>query len=341
MTTENIAFAKEAGLKYVRDSDPGYTRKRRGKGFIYFDHKKLRIKDKELLLRISKLVIPPAWQDVWICTHEDGHLQCTGRDARERKQYRYHSTWSQKRNEDKFYNLELFGSKLPRIRDQLKADLKRDTFSRQCVLATVVSIMERTHIRIGNDRYAEENKSYGLTTILNKHAEVHGSKIEFKFRGKSGVWREAKLSDRRLSHIVRSCQELPGQELFAYLENEVVHDVGSHDVNNYLREITEADITAKDFRTWAGTVTALEVLHKIGPLKKETKTARKSREAEVIKLCAQELGNTPAVCKKYYVYPKVFEADRNNEIKKLFQKAKKSQRAGLTIPEKALLQLLR
>ncbi|RYZ96067.1 MAG: DNA topoisomerase IB, partial [Proteobacteria bacterium] len=311
------AFAKEVGLRYVNCVDAGFMRKGSAKRFYYVDAKGKRLSDKAHLARIKSLVIPPAWKDVWICAQANGHLQCTGRDVRGRKQYRYHPDWSKGRNDTKFSKLERFGKILPDLRKRVNKDLARPAMDRDRVLAAVVELMERTGMRVGNDTYAEENDSYGATTIRNKHAKVSGSTVKICFRGKSGVAHDLKLNHARLAKIIRRCQDLPGQELFAYEDEKgKVHDVGSADVNEYLREACGDRVTAKDIRTWVGSVRAIEALWKLGKVDYEalTKKALKERECSVIKGAAEFLGNTVAVCRKYYVHPGVFEADRAGSI---------------------------
>jgi DNA topoisomerase I len=301
------------GLRYVTDAQPGFSRRRVGrKGFYYLDEKRDRIRSETVIERIRSLVIPPAWEGVWICRYSNGHLQVTGRDARDRKQYKYHPKWTEVRNETKFQKLALFAEKLPLIKDQTEAHLRLKDLPKEKVLAAVVRVMDLTRIRIGNDIYAQENDSYGLTTMRNEHAEVDGTKVRFQFRGKSGVERDLSFRDRRLSHIIRQCQELPGEELFCYEdERGEVHDIGSSDVNEYLRAITGDALTAKDFRTWGGTVKAMQILAQMGQADDLPEAARKKRELEVIKKVAKYLGNTVAVCRKYYVHPAIFEADRD------------------------------
>lgn len=344
-------FARETGLRYVRDDEPGFSRRRAGKGFTYLDHQNCRISNDDVLERIRALVLPPAWDSVWICRFQNGHLQATGRDARERKQYRYHTRWTTARNENKFGKLKLFGEALPELRRQVMSDLKIKGMSRDKVLAGVVQVMELTQMRVGNDEYAEENNSYGLTTLLNRHAKVRGQEVHFKFRGKSGVEHDVTFEDPVLSKIVRRCQELPGQELFAYLDDEgEAHDIGSADVNEYLRRATGECITAKDFRTWGGTRKAIEILTQTGPLDDEaSERAHKIREVGVIKDTAAHLGNTVAVCRKYYVHPLVFEADREGRLHDLHRAEKKKRSsksspkgrsAELSVEERVLMKLL-
>jgi DNA topoisomerase-1 len=333
-------FAKEAGLRYVNASDAGIARKRVGKGFTYVMPDGKTVKDKALLARIRSIVIPPAWEDVWICRQSSGHLQATGRDVRGRKQYRYHPDWSKGRNETKFEKLESFGKVLPELRARLKKDLAHHAMDRPRVMAAVVQLMERTGMRIGNDLYAQENDSFGATTIRNRHAKVKGQKVEIRFRGKSGVQHDIEFSDARLSRVIRNCQDLPGQELFAYVgEDGKVHDVGSEDVNSYLKEVAGPKVTAKDIRTWVASVKAIEALWKMGPGEPEpTKKAAKERNCAVIVAAAQFLGNTSAVCRKYYVHPAVFEADNDGF---LYRKRNAKALNTLTESEAMLLSVLK
>jgi DNA topoisomerase-1 len=306
IVTDPAEAAQEAGLRYVTDEQPGYTRKKKGDDFEYFDTKGLPITDESRLLRIKRLAIPPAYTDVWICPAANGHLQATGRDARGRKQYRYHEKWREVRDESKYDRMLIFGAALPKIRERVEADLALPGLPKNKVLATIVSIMERTFIRVGNEEYARTNNSYGLTTMRNKHVDVKGAKVQFKFRGKSGVEHAVDIADRRLARIVKKVQDLPGQELFAYVDEDgAVHDIKSQDVNDYLREITGEDFTAKDFRTWAGTVLAAVALNHLDVC--ETSKEAKKNVKNAINAVAKILGNTPAVCRKCYVHPAVLE----------------------------------
>src|SRR5216110_3979698 len=254
---EAIEAAEEAGLRYVSDDQPGYTRKAKGDDFEYFDIEGKPIRDETRLLRIKRIGVPPAYKDVWICPSANGHIQATGRDARGRKQYRYHERWREARDENKFDRLAQFAKALPNIRRRVARDLKLPGLPRQKVLATIVRLLERTFIRIGNEEYARENKSFGLTTIRNRHVKMKGARLRFRFRGKSGRQHEVDVSDRRVAKVIAKCQDLPGQDLFQYLEeNGETRDVTSQDVNEYLREIAGEDFTAKDFRTWGGTILA-------------------------------------------------------------------------------------
>jgi len=302
-----VASAREAGLRYVSDSRPGIRRLKSGKTFRYVTPEGKPLRDRETLARIKSLVIPPAWTDVWICPIANGHLQATGRDARGRKQSRYHPKWREVRDENKYERMVHFAAALPLIRARVKEDLARPGMPREKVLATIVSVMEQTHIRVGNEEYARTNKSYGLTTLRNKHVEVHGSEVTFSFQGKSRVHHTVSLRDRRLARIIKQCTELPGYELFQYVDADgTLHKIDSSDVNEYLREITGQHFTAKDFRTWAGSVLACGVLQEIGPFTSATE-AKKNVVAAIAKVAAQ-LGNTPSVCRKCYVHPAVLDA---------------------------------
>jgi DNA topoisomerase-1 len=298
--------AKQAGLRYVSDDSPGIRRVRSGSGFRYVGPDGKPVRDDETLARIRSLAVPPAWTDVWICPKDNGHLQATGRDARGRKQYRYHPRWREVRDGTKYDRMIAFGRALPTIRARTEKHLKLPGLPREKVLAAVVRLLELTHIRIGNDEYAKSNHSYGLTTLRDRHATIDGSTVRFSFRGKSGVRHAVELQDRRLAKIVRGSQELPGQELFQYVGDDgAVHDVGSADVNDYLREITGQEFTAKDFRTWAGTVLAACELS----AQEKAASVREAKRNVVaaIRAVADRLGNTVAVCRKCYVHPAVLD----------------------------------
>lgn len=299
------AELEEAGLRFTSDDRPGLRRVKKGREMHYVDARGKRVRDADTLARIKSLVIPPAWTDVWICPHANGHLQATGRDARGRKQYRYHPRWRQARDETKFYRILAFARALPKIRRRVKRDLKARGMERNKILATVVRLLEATLIRIGNDEYAKQNHSYGLTTIRNHHAKVNGSTIQFTFRGKSGKKHNIDVKDPTLARIVRRCQDLPGQELFAYETEGGVHDVGSSEVNAYIREISGSDFTAKDFRTWAGTVLAAIALREFESFTSVTQA--KKNIVTAIEAVASMLGNTPAVCRKCYVHPTILD----------------------------------
>src|SRR3954454_10633635 len=334
--------ARAAGLRYVSDREPGFARRRRGKGFQYTDADG-RSLPREQVKRIEALAIPPAWTDVWICRSANGHLQATGRDARGRKQYRYHPRWRQVRDETKYHRMLAFGEALPQIRREVSKHLARTTLSRERVLAAVVRLLDETTIRVGNDEYARENDSYGLTTIRDSHVEVEGSKLSFRFRGKSGKEHDISISDPRVARVGRGCQDLPGQELFAYVDDDgAVVDVDSSDVNDYLREISGADFTAKDFRTWTGTVLAAWALNDLGAFTSKREASKQVVAA--VETVAQKLGNTPAVCRSCYVHPDVFEAHLDGTlISVLAENASEElngDMAGLTRQEAAVLGLL-
>ena len=297
---------REAGLRYVNDQKPGITRHARGKDFLYRTPDGKPLRDADTLARIRHLVIPPAWTEVWISPHANGHIQATGRDARGRKQYRYHERWRQHRDENKFERMMGFARVLPRIRRRVSRDLKRPGMPREKVIATVVRLLEVTLIRVGNDEYARTNNSYGLTTMRNRHVRVAHGDIQFSFRGKSGKRHQISVHDARLAKIVRKCQDMPGQDLFEYEEDGKPRDVTSEDVNSYLREITGEEYSAKDFRTWAGTVLAAIAL-------RQFEGAVKGRQAKknivtAVEAVARMLGNTPAVCKKCYIHPEVLNS---------------------------------
>ncbi len=299
--------ANRAGLHHTSDGRPGIRRRRAGRGFTYRTPEGERLTDAAALDRIRALAIPPAWTDVWICPDPDGHLQATGRDARGRKQYRYHPRWRRRRDASKFGRMAAFARALPRIRRACDDDLARPGLPREKVLAAVVRLLELTLIRVGNDEYARLNRSFGLTTLRDRHATVRGSAVRFRFRGKSGRVHEVGIRDRRLAGLVRRCQELPGQDLFQYIgEDDIVHDVTSTDVNDYLRSISGQDFTAKDFRTWAGTVLAYRALRSLDPA--DGDRARRRDVVRAMEQTAEHLGNTPTVARASYVHPAVIEA---------------------------------
>jgi DNA topoisomerase-1 len=305
--TDPPAAAKAAGLRYVHDDRPGIRREPDGEGFRYVDAKGEPVDDEATLKRIKSLAIPPAWTDVWICPQANGHLQATGRDARGRKQYRYHPKWREVRDEVKYERMINFGKALPKIRKEVDRALALPGLPRDKVLATIVYLLEATMMRIGNDEYARENKSYGLTTLRNRHVKIDGSEVEFRFRGKSGVYHDVKVHDRRLARIIQRTRDLPGQDLFQYLDEDGErHTVGSSDVNDYLRTITGEDYTAKDFRTWSGTVLAAMALQEFEAVDSDAQA--KKNVVRAIESVAERLGNTPSVCRKCYVHPAVLDA---------------------------------
>ena len=338
---ESAEAAEEAGLNYVSDDRPGYTRKARNGEFEYLDTQGKRIRDEQRLLRIKRLAIPPAWTNVWICPSPTGHIQATGRDARRRKQYRYHERWRELRDENKFDRLAAFAKALPKIRRRIAKDLKLRGLPREKVLATVVRLLERTFIRIGNEEYARENKSFGLTTIKNRHVSVRGPHLRFRFRGKSGRQHEVDMTDRRIAKIVSKCQDLPGQDLFQYVSDDgEPRNVTSQDVNDYLREITNENFSAKDFRTWAGTVLAAIALTAQSEF--ETKKQAKANLKTAICAVARLLGNTAAVCRKCYVHPAILEAYvTRTQIAGLNQAIKTPENINLRAVERAVSKFLR
>ena len=337
---ELVAAAEEAGLQYVSDERPGYSRRAKGKDFEYFDTEGKKIRDEQRLVRIKRLAIPPAWTKVWISPSANGHIQATGRDARSRKQYRYHDRWREVRDENKFDRLAQFAKALPNIRRRVARDLKSPGLPQQKVLATIVRLLERSFIRIGNEEYARDNKSFGLTTLKNRHVKVRGAQMRFRFRGKSGIQQEVDITDRRLAKVVAECQDLPGQDLFQYLDVDgKVQDVTSQDVNEYLRQIAGEDFTAKDFRTWGGTVLAAIALSKQGEF--ETKKQATSNIKTAVAAVAELLGNTPAVCRKCYIHPMIVEAYLNRtRIAGLNGDGKALKPPSLRAAERALLKFL-
>jgi DNA topoisomerase I len=306
-STDAADAAASAGLRYVTDAKPGIRRRRNGTGFSYVDAQGKVVRDRAMLDRIRKLAIPPAYTDVWICPDARGHIQATGRDARGRKQYRYHPKWRAVRDETKFGRMAAFSEVLPRIRKQVDADLSSGGLSRDKVLATIVRLLECSCIRVGNEEYARSNESFGLTTLRDDHVEISGSRIRFEFRGKSGKVHTVDVSDRRIARIVAHCQTIPGEELFQYLDaNGDRQTVDSGDVNDYIRRAAGDDFSAKDFRTWAGTMLAVEALQEAGTFASEREG--KSKLLGAIDRVAEQLNNTRAVCRKYYVHPGVLES---------------------------------
>ncbi len=342
LITDPVQAAEAAGLEYVSDDEPGIRRKRAGKSWSYIGLDGKPIKDASELKRLRSLAIPPAWTDVWISPNPNGHIQATARDAKGRKQYRYHPRWREARDETKYTRMILFGHALPHIRERVEHDLARSGLPKQKVLAAVVRLLEETHIRVGNDEYATKNNSYGLTTMLDEHVNITGTKVEFEFRGKSGKDHQIDIKDRRLASIVKRCQELPGQRLFQYLdENGETLSISSGDVNAYLKEITGEDFTAKDFRTWAGTILAAEALWQQEPSKSQT--AAKKVVVQAIDNVAGALGNTRAVCRKSYIHPNVIQAYMDGTLRDILERHAKAEGvpvAGLRPEERALLGFL-
>jgi DNA topoisomerase-1 len=331
------AAAKAANLRYVSDAMPGITRHRAGKGFTYRDPDGRPIRDRDELARIRSLAVPPAWKEVWICPHPNGHLQAVGKDARGRKQYRYHARWREVRDETKFEHLLAFGRALPRIRKRLDADLSLPGLQREKVLAAVVRLMEYTHGRVGNAEYTKQNKTYGLTTLRDDHVRVRGAQIEVKFKGKHGILHHRRLSDARLAKIMQNCSDLPGEELFQYLdENGEQKLVTSSDVNDYLREISGQQVTAKYFRTWAATRRAVQECISCG----DEKPTKKSI-VEIAARVAERMGNTPAVCRKSYIHPRVFEAHLSGALREFCATTQRGTREpSRAAVEKVVLRLL-
>ena len=315
--------AKRAKLRYVHDSMPGIIRYKARNGFDYRTPDGELVRDIETLKRIRALAIPPAWSDVWICPDPNGHLQAVGRDQRRRKQYRYHSRWREVRDEAKFGKMLMFSRAMPLIRTRIEEDLKLPGLPRERVLAAIVRLMELTLFRVGNSEYAKENKSYGLTTLRDRHVAIESSRVHISFRGKSGIQHQTDINDRRLAKIVKNCRDLPGQELFQYIdENGERRAVDSADVNEYLREITGEEVTAKDFRTWAGTHLAAEALREFELF--DTEAKRKRAIVQAVEKVAKHLGNTPAICRRCYIHPAILDgyldgtllqalADRTND----------------------------
>jgi DNA topoisomerase-1 len=305
IVAELKAAAKAAHLHYVNDRQPGIRRVRTPKGFRYVAPDGSRITDEETISRIQKLAIPPAYENVWICPDPNGHLQAVGRDARGRKQYRYHKRWREIRDDSKYARMLVFGCALPRIRQRVEQDLALKGLTRERVLAAIVRLLETTLARVGNEEYVKANKSFGLTTLRNRHVKVNGGRLHFDFRGKHGLEHHIDLNDRRLARIVKRLQDLPGQELFHYLDEEgVARPISSDDVNEYLREITGEDITAKDFRTWAATNLAAIALRELESFDSQTKA--KKNVVQAVEAVSKMLGNTPAICRKCYIHPAIF-----------------------------------
>ena len=338
-----VASAKAVHLIYTSDAETaGITRKKTGKKFSYYKDGE-KIKNKEEITRINKLVIPPAWENVWICALDNGHLQATGIDVKNRKQYRYHPLWSALRNHTKFYRMLKFGYALPEIRLHVEKDLALRNFEKRKVLALIVSLMQRTNIRIGNNAYEKLYGSFGLTTLKGKHVQIKGQKLTFSFKGKKGVMHNIDLKSKKLSRLVQKCKDIPGKELFQYIDDEGNrHTVDSGMVNDYIKEISGEDFTAKDFRTWSGTVSALIAFKEIGYA--ETHAEYKKKVKEALEIVASHLGNTSTVCRKYYVHPLVINLYENNTIKKYLDELEEIEendgKAGLTHEEKLVLKIL-
>ncbi len=337
------AAARAAKLRYTNPDEPGLARKKRGRGFVYLYPDGRPIRRPDVLARIRKLAVPPAWTDVWICPTPDGHIQATGRDARGRKQYRYHERWRAVRDAAKFEHLLEFAECLPALRRRVDADLRRRGLPREKVLAAVVRLLDLGLLRVGNEEYARQNNSFGLTTLENRHAAISGSTIELVFRGKAGVHRRMELSDRRLAQVVRRCQELPGQKLFAYVEDDgqTIRGVESGDVNDYLREATGRDVTSKHFRTWGATVAAALALHCAGPRHGKAKLQRCVTRA--VEHTSDLLGNTPAVCRGSYIHPSIISSYLDGTLCAALDRVRepRSRTRGLDREERMVLGFLR
>ncbi len=337
-----LASARLAGLHYVSDMEPGATRRRSRGGFAYTYPDGRPVRDRPTLDRIRALALPPAWTEVWISPDPLGHIQATGRDAKGRKQYRYHRRWREVRDETKYHRMIAFAEALPRIRAAVDRDLRRPGLARERVLAAVVDLLDETYIRVGNQAYARENKSFGLTTLRNRHVTISGATLTFKFRGKSGKVHEIAVRDGRLARIVQRLRDLPGQELFQYVDEAGNRrSVGSAEVNDYLREAAGEDFSAKDFRTWAGTVAATHALEELGPA--ESATQAKHNVVEAIKAAATLLGNTPAICRSCYVHPAILEAYEDGTLLAEERRLPASAQAadGLRPEEARVLAILR
>ncbi|QJD97966.1 DNA topoisomerase IB [Mucilaginibacter robiniae] len=334
--------AKAAGLRYVSDSTPGYSRKPVDSGYEYYDAQGELVTDEATVQRFNKMVIPPAYTDVWISPYENGHLLFTGVDAAGRKQYRYHAGWNQLRNQSKYHRLQAFAAHLPTIREHVDKDLNRRNLDHDKVLALVVRLMELTSIRVGNESYKKLYGSYGLTTMMDKHVKIDGSKIKFDFKGKKGVYHKIDLQSKKLARLVKQCRDIPGKELFQYYDDEGQRcTIDSGDLNTYLKDITGEDFTAKDFRTWAGSVSALYAFKEAGEF--ENQTQCRKNIVSVLDEVALNLGNTRTVCKKYYVHPSIIKAYEDGVLSKYIQNLDEDEdvkASELKKAEKALLQLL-
>ena len=337
-----VKTAEAINLVYVSDTHPGILRTRNGKGFIY-KYKGKTVTDIEVLGRIRSLVLPPAWRNVWICADPNGHLQATGLDARERKQYKYHPLWNNFRNQTKYFHLYDFGLALPNIREQIEKHLSLPGLPQEKVLAAVVSLMQCTSIRIGSNVYEKLNGSFGLTTMKDQHVRIDGHHMKFSFKGKKGIYHDISLKSRKLAKIVQACKDIPGKELFQYYdESGEKRSIDSGMVNNYIKSISSGNFTAKDFRTWTGSIHALQAFRQIGDC--ETVTEVKKRTVEVLDLVAKQLGNTRTVCKKYYVHPALFDLFEQRSLDKYFAAIEKVDNGAvdscLTYEEKVLMKIL-
>ncbi|AMM52160.1 DNA topoisomerase I [Rufibacter sp. DG15C] len=336
------ASAQQAGLRYLPDTKPGITRQAKGKKTEYFSAKGEKITDEKTLERVQKLVIPPAWTDVWISPSPNGHIQATGRDVKGRKQYVYHPEWQQTRSVNKFGRMMAFAKALPGIREQVEKDLRLKKLEKRKILAIVVELLDHSFIRIGNKTYAKENKSFGLTTLRDRHATIEGDHLRLEFVGKKGIKHEISIKDRRLARLVKQCQEIPGYDLFQYYDEEGNRQtLESGDVNEYLRSLSEEEFTAKDFRTWGGTVTMVECLETV--LDQHPEIEKEASVKEAVKMVAKELGNTPTVCSKYYIHPEVvnlFKQDKLIDYLRKHDAKKKKENPYLTRTEEFVMKML-
>lgn len=338
---DSVKSAEAVNLVYVRDAEPGIRRVKKGKNFHYVLKDK-KLNDKKEIERIKKLVIPPAWENVWICLLENGHLQATGIDLKKRKQYKYHTLWNSLRNHTKFYRLYEFGTALPRIRLQLEKDLSLPGLPVDKILALVVSLMERTNIRVGNGLYEKLYGSYGLTTLKDKHVKFSGNKVQFTFKGKKGINHSISVNNKRLAGLVKKCRDIPGKELFQYMdENKKYHSIDSGMVNEYIKKISGKDFSAKDFRTWSGTIYAFLAFKSLGCC--DTLTETKKKIVEALDIVSKQLGNTRNVCKKYYVHPIVISLFEDKRIENYFKALDKietnNSKTDLTAEEKVLMKI--
>ena len=343
VSPDSIESARAASLRYVTDNTPGISRRKRGAAFEYIDPTGKVIRDPDELQRFKTLAIPPAWREVWICPMRNGHLQATGRDAKGRKQHRYHARWREVRDENKYGRILAFAKALPLIRERVDSDLRLPGLPRDKILAAVVRLLETSHIRVGNEEYARQNKSYGLATLRSRHVNVSGSTIRFEFRGKSGVEHALNINDRRLAKIIKRCQDLPGYELFQYIDEDGERrTIDSTDVNEYIRQIAGEDFSTKDFRTWAGTVLAAGALREFETAASDSQSKRNI--AQAVESVAKKLGNTKAVCRKCYIHPAVIKSYTDGSLLRALRRRLKKESNGfhgLEIEEAAVLRLLK
>lgn len=337
---DSADMASAANLVYVGGDHPGFVRVRRGRGFAFRDGSGAFVRDPQLLARVQQLAVPPAWTEVWICADADGHIQATGRDEKGRKQYIYHPDWAQASEQAKYNRLLPFAEALPDLRRQVDADLRGRTLTWNKVAAIAIDLLDKTRLRVGNPEYQRQNESYGLTTLQDEHVEISGDTLTLTFKGKSGKEHTIQLRDRRLARLVRQCQELPGQELFQYEgADKCWRTLRSNDVNQYLRQATGLDFSAKDFRTWGGTVTTTQALYAAGPA--QTMSEQKRKVAQAVKAAAKALGNTVSVCRKYYVHPAILAAFTEGDLFPAMQEAQARPAPGLQPGETAVRELLR